>query len=338
MMTERPDDRHEDVEDDEIEVGEFEEAEIDDGTESPHDYGYSGPHHAGFAALVGRPNVGKSTLLNALLGTKLSIVTPKPQTTRHRILGLLNAPDYQIAFVDTPGLHDSHGRMLNQYMNRSAAASLEDADVIVFVIEALTFAPEDEYVLERIKRAARPTIVVINKVDRVPDKRRLLPFINELSKRYDFKAMIPLSAYKEDNIAALPGVIAGLLPESPLMFPAEQLTDRSPQFRATEIIREKLMLRLQEELPYGLNVEIERWERTEDGRIEISAVIWVERPGQKAIVIGEGGELLKAVGRAARLSLNDALGQRTHLELWVKVKENWADNANALRAFGYEGL
>ena len=295
-------------------------------------------HRAGFAALVGRPNVGKSTLLNALLGTKLSIVTPKPQTTRHRILGLLNAPLYQIAFVDTPGLHGSHGRMLNQYMNRSAAASLEDADELVFVIEALTFAPEDEYVLERIKRTGLPTICVVNKVDRVAMKPRLLPFMNELARRYDFKAMVPLSAQKHDNIAELPGLIASLLPESPPMFPPEQLTDRSPQFRATEIIREKLMLRLQEELPYGLTVEIERWEPTEDGRIEVSAVIWVERPGPKAIVIGEGGELLKQVGKSARLSLNQALGRRTHLELWVKVKENWSDSANALRAFGYEGL
>jgi GTPase len=292
---------------------------------------------AGFAALVGRPNVGKSTLLNALLGTKLSIVTPKPQTTRHRIVGLLNESYAQIAFVDTPGLHGTHRRMLNQYMNRSAAVSLEDADVVVFLIEALTFAPEDEYVLERIRRAGKPAILVVNKVDRVVDKDRLLPFINELSRRHDWKAIVPVSASKRRNLEALPRVIAAELPESPPMYPPDQLTDRSEQFLATEIIREKLMLRLQDELPYGLTVEIERWQPTEDGRSEIAAVVWVERPGQKVIVIGEGGELLKSVGRAARLSLNQALGRRVHLELWVKVKENWADSANALKAFGYEG-
>lgn len=292
---------------------------------------------AGFAALVGRPNVGKSTLLNALLGTKLSIVTPKPQTTRHRIVGLLNEPYAQIAFVDTPGLHGTHRRMLNQYMNRSAAVSLDDADVVVFLLEALTFAPEDEYVLERIRRAGKPSLAVVNKVDRVRQKDRLLPFMNELGRRYDWQAIVPVSALRHDNIASLPRLIAEHLPESPPMYPPDQLTDRSEQFLATEAIREKLMLKVQDELPYGLTVEIERWEPTEDGRTEISAVIWVERPGQKAIVIGEGGELLKSVGRAARLSLNQALGRRVHLELWVKVKENWADSANALKAFGYEG-
>jgi GTP-binding protein Era len=294
-------------------------------------------HRAGFAALVGRPNVGKSTLLNALLERKVSIVTPKPQTTRHRILGLLNRPTYQIALVDTPGIHDGHRRMLNQYMNRSASASLADADVVVFVVEALRFTDEDERVLARVKSAGRPTVLAINKVDRVKDKPRLLPYVEQLSKRHEFAAVVPLSALKHDNTARLPDAIAALLPEGPPMFPVEQVTDKSERFQAAELIREKLTLRLQEEVPYGLTVEIERQEELEDGRLAINAIIWVERPGQKAIVIGEGGALLKEVGRAARLDLNRLYGRRVHLELWVKVKENWADSAAALRSFGYEG-
>jgi GTPase len=294
-------------------------------------------HRAGFAALVGRPNVGKSTLLNALLERKLSIVTPKPQTTRHRILGLLNRPGYQVALVDTPGIHDGHRRMLNQYMNRSATASLDDADVIVFVVEALRWTDEDDRVLARVKRAGRPTVLAINKVDRAKPKEKLLPYVEALSKRHEFAAVVPMSALKRDNLARLPDVIGGLLPEGPPMFPEDQLTDKSERFQAAEIIREKLTLRLQEEVPYGLTVEIERQEELEDGRLAINAIIWVERPGQKAIVIGEGGALLKEIGRAARLDLNGLYGRRVHLELWVKVKENWADSAVALRSFGYEG-
>jgi GTP-binding protein Era len=294
-------------------------------------------HRAGFAALVGRPNVGKSTLLNALLERKLSIVTPKPQTTRHRILGILTRPSYQIALVDTPGLHEGQRRMLNQYMNRSASASLADADVVVFVVEALRWTDEDERVLDRVRRAGRPTILVVNKVDRVQPRERLLPQLDELGRRYEFAAVVPLSARRRDNLAALPDVIARALPESPPLFPPEQYTDRSERFRAAEIIREKLTLRLQDELPYGLAVEVEQLEDLDDGRLGIHAVIWVERPGQKAIVIGEGGALLKEIGRAARLDLNRLYGRRVHLELWVKVRENWADSAAALRSFGYEG-
>ena len=297
----------------------------------------SAVHRAGFVALVGRPNVGKSTLLNALLERKLSIVTPKPQTTRHRILGLLNRPGFQIALVDTPGLHAGGKRMLNSYMNRAAASSLADADVVAFVVEALRFTPEDERVLDRIKSAGRPAVLVVNKADRVYPRERLLPFIQSVVARHPFVEVVPLSALKRDNLATLPAVLAAHLPESPPMFPPDQITDRSERFQAAEIIREKLTLRLQQELPYGLNVEIERMDETEDGRLEIGAVIWVERDGQKAIVIGEGGALLKEIGRSARLDLNSLIGRRTHLELWVKVKENWADNANALRTFGYEG-
>jgi GTPase len=226
--------------------------------------------------------------------------------------------------------------MLNRYMNRSAAASLADADLVAFVVEALRYTDDDARVLERIRNAGRPAVLIVNKVDRARPRARLLPFIEELARRHGFVDVVPVSALKGDNLAALPDVLAAHLPQSPPLFPPEQLTDRSDRFRAAEIIREQLTLRLREELPYGLAVEIEREEETPDGRLEIGAIIWVERPGQKAIVIGEGGAQLKEVGRAARFGLNRLYGRRVHLTLWVKVKENWADNANALRAFGYE--
>jgi len=290
---------------------------------------------SGFTAIVGRPNVGKSTLLNRLIGIKLSIVAPKPQTTRHRILGMLNRPHSQIVFVDTPGIHAAARRVMNQYMNRSALASLQDADVLLFVIEALQWTEDDARVLERVKAAGRPAIAIVNKVDRVHDKGRLLPFIAELAQRHEFRDIVPISAEKGDNVERLPELIEQLLPESPPLYPTDQITDRSERFLAAEIIREKLTWRLREELPYGLTVEIERFGE-EEGRFVLGAVIWVERTGQKAIVIGAGGERLKEIGRLARLDLNELLKRNVHLELWVKVKENWADSEQALRSFGYE--
>ncbi len=292
-------------------------------------------HRCGFAAIVGRPNVGKSTLLNALLGTKVSIVAPKPQTTRHRILGILSRPGSQIVFVDTPGIHSQGRRVMNRYMNRSALSSLDDADVLLFVVEALAWTDDDERVLERVRRTGRPVLAIINKVDRVHDKALLLPFMEALAKRAEFTALLPLSAEKRDNLAKLPELIADLLPESPPLFPTDQVTDRSERFLASEIVREKLTWRLREELPYGLTVEIETFERVEE-RLHIRAIIWVERTGQKAIVIGAGGERLKEIGRLARLELNELLKVSVHLELWVKVKENWSDSEQALRSFGYE--
>jgi GTP-binding protein Era len=292
-------------------------------------------HRCGFTAIVGRPNVGKSTLLNALIGTKVSIVAPKPQTTRHRILGILNRPHSQIVFVDTPGIHAHARRVMNRYMNRSALASLQDADVLLFVVEALQWNEDDERVLERVHAAGRPTIAIVSKVDRVHDKPRLLPFVAELGGRHEFREIVPLSAEKGDNLARLPDLIERLLPESVALFPTGQVTDRSERFLAAEIIREKLTWRLREELPYGLTVEIERFGE-EEGRFVIGAVIWVERTGQKAIVIGAGGERLKEIGRLARLELNELLKRNVHLELWVKVKENWADSEQALKSFGYE--
>ncbi len=292
-------------------------------------------HRCGFAAIVGRPNVGKSTLLNVLVGTKVSIVAPKPQTTRHRILGIATRASSQIVFVDTPGIHSHARRVMNQYMNRSALSSLDDADVLLFVVEALQWTDDDARVLERVRQSGRPVIAIVNKVDRIRDKARLLPYLQELSQRADFRALVPLSAEKRDNLAKLPELIESLLPESPALYPTDQVTDRSERFLAAEIIREKLTWRLREELPYGLTVEIERFEE-EGGRVLIGAVVWVERPGQKAIVIGAGGERLKEIGRLARLELNELLKKTVHLELWVKVQENWADSEQALKSFGYE--
>lgn len=301
----------------------------------------SGPEsfRCGFAALIGRPNVGKSTLLNALVGQKVSIVTPRPQTTRHRVLGIVNLPEAQIAFVDTPGLHQvagrTQGRALNRAMNRAAAAAALDADLVVYVVEALRFTNEDDLALRRAKESGKPVLAVVNKVDRVADKARLLPFLAELAGRHDFTDIVPVSALQPRDVARLTRVIAGRLPQSPPLFPAEQLTDKGRDFRIAEVIREKLTLELHEELPYGIAVEIEGTAEDE-GQLVVNAVIWVDRRGQKPIVIGARGERLKRVGQAARRELNEMLGQRLHLNLWVKVREDWADDAQALRHLGLE--
>jgi GTP-binding protein Era len=291
----------------------------------------------GFAALVGRPNVGKSTLLNALVGEKLSIVTPRPQTTRHRIVGVCHLPDAQIAFVDTPGLHRGEKRALNRAMNRTAAAALGEADVSVFVVEAVQWTAEDDHVLKRVARTERPVILTINKVDRVRPRERLLPWIAEISRRFEFTDIVPLSALKGDNVDALRKAIAKHLPESPALFTEGERTDRGLEFRIAETIREKLTLELNQEVPYGVAVEVENLtEKDEDDQLAVAAVIWVDRAGQKPIVIGPKGERLKRVGRASRLELNRLLGRRLHLELWVKVRENWADNARDLKHLGLE--
>jgi GTP-binding protein Era len=309
------------------------EAPVDE----PGDAANGAPFRCGFAAIVGRPNVGKSTLLNALLKQKVSIVSPKPQTTRHRILGMLNRPDAQIIFVDTPGLHSGSGRAMNRHMNRAAVTSLNDADVNIFVIEALSWGDEEQRILEQLVKRGQPIVMVVNKVDKIVPRERLLPFMDELRRRADFADLVPLSALRSGNLDKLPDLIAKQLPESPPHFPVDQVTDRSPQFRASEIIREKLTLRLHQELPYGLTVAIERFVQ-EEGRLLINAVIWVERTGQKAIVIGHAGEQLKEVGRAARLEMCGLFGQSVHLELWVKVKENWSDSEAALKQLGYDEL
>jgi GTPase len=292
-------------------------------------------HRCGFAALIGRPNVGKSTLLNALTGQKLSIVTPRPQTTRHRVLGLVNLPEAQIAFVDTPGLHRQEGRALNRAMNRTAAAAALDADLILFVVEALRFGDEDRMALTRAREASRPIIAIVNKVDKAQPRDRLLPYIAELGAEFAFAEVVPVSALDAADMRRLTGVIARHLPESPPLFPPDVVTDRDQGFRIAELIREKLTLELNEEVPYGIAVEIEAMGE-DDGQLVVAAVIWVDRAGQKPIVIGARGERLKRVGTQARRELNELLGRRVHLDLWVRVREDWADSAQALRQLGME--
>jgi GTPase len=291
---------------------------------------------SGTVALVGRPNVGKSTLLNAMLGQKVSIVTSRPQTTRHRVLGVSESPDGQIAFIDTPGMHRGPRRALNRAMNRTAGSALREADLAVFLVEALKWTEEDALALERVQQSGQPVIAVVNKVDRVRPRERLLPYLAQLAERGTFQAVVPVSALKEDNLGPLRRAILAALPVGERLYPQGLVTDRSERFRIAELIREKLTAELVEELPYGVAVEIESFETTEDDRIEIGAVIWVDRPGQKPIVIGAGGERLKRIGRAARLEMNRLFGRRYHLTLWVRVRENWADDARALRELEVE--
>jgi GTP-binding protein Era len=293
-------------------------------------------HRAGLVALVGRPNVGKSTLLNALVGQKVSITSPKPQTTRHRIAGILTGTGYQAVFLDTPGLHTRQPRGLNRAMNRAALGSLGDADLVLFVVDATRWTDEDKAVLERVRQAGKKTVLVVNKADRVKPREKLLPLIERLSAQHAFDAIVPMSALRQENLERLLAIIPPLLPESEPFYPEDQVTDRSERFLAAEVIREKLTRALREELPYGLTVEVERWEELEDGRLAIGAVVWVERVGQRKIVIGEGAARIRDVGRDARIELNELLGRRVHLELWVKVRENWADSDAALRQFGYD--
>jgi GTP-binding protein Era len=279
--------------------------------------------------------VGKSTLINAVMGRKVSIVTAKPQTTRHRILAVHTGPDAQIIFVDTPGLHRKAGKAMNRLMNRTAASALADADVVLFVTDATHWMPEDDDVLKRFRNIQAPVVAVLNKVDKVHPKEHLLNTIGLMSARHDFAEIIPVSALKQDNLDHLITVLPSFLPESPPLFPEDMHTDRSKEFHAAEVIREKLTLMLHQELPYGLTVQVERFLDEESG-ITINAIIWVERDSQKGIVVGKNGSVLKKVGRAARLELKDQLERNVHLELWVKVKSNWADNEADLMNLGYE--
>lgn len=288
----------------------------------------------GYAALLGRPNVGKSTLLNRLIGQKLSITAPKPQTTRHVILGIQTLPDAQIVYVDTPGLHRRGQRALNRHLNRAAASVLGYVDVVVWLVEALRWTEEDEDVLQRLTGFAGPVVLAVNKVDRIADKSRLLPFLRDLATKRPFNEVVPLAAIDGDNVAALEQVIARLLPVGDLLFPTEQITTASERFLAAELIREKLTRLLREELPYALTVEIERF--ADEGRLaRIHAVIWVERETQKGIVIGEKGATLREVGRQAREDMERLFDRKVFLQTWVKVREGWSDDERALRSLGY---
>ncbi len=299
-------------------------------TGSDADRGY----RAGTIAIVGRPNVGKSTLINALIGFRLSIVAPKPQTTRHRILGVRTTPAHQLVLLDTPGLHDASGRALNRLLNRAARGSIEEADAIALVVEASGWRDADDSVLATSAAAGRPIVLVLNKVDRLPRKDAILPLLEESARRHPFAAMVPVIARKADGIVELADALAGLVPIGEPLFAADELTDRSERFLAAERIREQLVRQLHEELPYATTVEIERFKR-EGHRYRIDAVIWVERDSQKAIVIGDGGARIKSIGTLARHALIDLLGSPVHLNLWCKVREDWSDNAESLKRFGY---
>lgn len=296
---------------------------------------YSPEFRCGFVAVVGRPNVGKSTMINAIVGSKISIVSPKPQTTRHRILAVHNSEQCQLVFVDTPGLHRKAGKAMNRMMNRTAKSALADADVVLMLCEAGRWKEEDQDVLDRIIAAGSTAIAVLNKIDLVKRKDVLLGLIAEMSERYEFAEIIPLSAERGENLERLMDVLPSYVPLSPPLFPDDMLTDRSDVFLAAEMVREKLTILLRDELPYGLTVQIERYEEEGD-RTLIHAVIWVERDSQKGIVIGKKGSLLKQAGRSARIDISRRLDRPVHLELWVKVKDNWANNEKDLQNLGYE--
>ncbi|MGB7756277.1 MAG: GTPase Era [Salinisphaera sp.] len=289
---------------------------------------------SGMVALVGRPNVGKSTLVNALVGEKVSIVTPKPQTTRHRIIGVLTRDDVQIALVDTPGLHTSAKTALNRVMNETAVASLAGIDLVLFVVEAGQWRNDDAAALARLEHIKAPVGLVVNKTDRVPDKTELLPFMEQMLARRAFEFVVPLSAQRGDNLDALIDECRARMPEGPYLFPEDEYTDRNMRFLAAEAVREKLMMHLQQELPYSVAIEIERFDSSGE-QIEIHACIWVSRDNHKAMVIGRGGAMLKKIGRAARLDLVDRLGQRVDLRLWVKVRDNWIDSEASVRDLGH---
>ena len=288
----------------------------------------------GYVAIVGRPNVGKSTLLNRILGQKLAITSHKAQTTRHAILGIKTRPEGQILFVDTPGIHERGGSALNRYLNRAARTAASDTSLALLVVEALRWTDEDGKALATLVEAGVPVIAVVNKVDRVADKQALLPYLQTLAARHPFLALIPVSATRGEQIEALELAVLRALPESELVFPEDQLTDRSERFFAAELVREQLMQRYGNELPYHTTVEIERFE-AEVGRYRINALIWVERQSQKAIIIGRQGEALKATATQARLEMQKMFDCPVHLEVWVKVKKSWSSDESTLASLGY---
>lgn len=290
----------------------------------------------GFVAIVGRPNVGKSTLLNRLVGQKISITSRKPQTTRHSILGILTEGPIQTVYVDTPGLHVNAKRELNRQLNKSASSALQDVDVIIFVVDSLKWTEDDELVLEKLRNVTCPVILALNKTDTVADKERLLPKLTELYERFPFATSVPVSAKKNRQIDTLQKEVTSRLPEGTHFFAEDQVTDRTMNFLAAEIIREKLFRILGQEIPYAIAVQIESY-TVEDNITHIHAIIWVEKESQKAIVIGKGGLNLKNVGQQARQDMEKNIDGKVNLKLWVKVREHWADDQLALRDLGYEG-
>ncbi|WP_150539660.1 GTPase Era [Actinobacillus vicugnae] len=291
--------------------------------------------YCGFIAIVGRPNVGKSTLLNKILGQKISITSRKAQTTRHRIVGIHTEDQYQAIYVDTPGLHIEEKRAINRLMNRAASSAIGDVDLIIFVVEGTKWTDDDEMVLNKLRSAKAPVVLAINKVDNIKEKDELLPHITELSQKFDFAEILPISAQRGKNVHILQKFVRKSLREGVHHFPEEYVTDRSQRFMASEIIREKLMRFTGEELPYSVTVEIEQFKMNDRGTYEINGLILVEREGQKKMVIGAKGQKIKTIGTEARTDMERLFDNKVHLELWVKVKAGWADDERALRSLGY---
>lgn len=292
--------------------------------------------HCGFIAIVGRPNVGKSTLLNHILGQKISITSRKPQTTRHRIMGVDTDGDYQAIYVDTPGLHIEEKRAINRLMNRAANSSLSDVNLVFFLVDGTHWTNDDEMVLTKLQKSNFPVVLCVNKVDNVKDRNDVMLHMLELSKKMDFVDVVPISAKHGKNTDVLRKHVREHLPKAEHHFPEEYVTDRSQRFMASEIVREKLMRFTGDELPYSVTVEIERFDyNPETDGFHINALILVERNGQKKMVIGKGGEKIKTIGREARLDMEELFGRKVYLETWVKVKSGWADDERALRSLGY---
>ena len=295
----------------------------------------SSPTQAGLIAIVGRPNVGKSTLLNALLGQKISITSRKPQTTRHRILGILTEGHQQAILVDTPGLHSEEKRAINRLMNRAASSSIAEVELVLFLVEGTHWTPNDELVLNKIKNSGSTCILVVNKIDNINEKDDLLPHLQTLGEMHDFSDIVPISASKGQGVDTIRKLCLASLPEGDFWFPEDHITDRSSRFMASEIIREKLIRFTGDELPYSTTVEIEQFKMDNKGIIHINALILVERDSQKRMVIGNKGERLKTIGQEARRDMENLFESQVFLETWVKVKSGWADDERALRSLGY---
>ena len=295
---------------------------------------------SGFIAIVGKPNVGKSTLLNSIIGEKVSITSPKVQTTRHTILGVKTKGNKQAVYVDTPGMHLGYKKQLNQFMNKAAQSALKDVDVVLCLLDSLKISPDDEKVLSLLETVKAPVILAINKIDLIKDKAKMLPFVERVSKRMEFIEIIPISVEKNHNIDKLQELVMERLPEGPFYYSESSVTDKSENFRVAELIREKLMLGLSEELPYSSTVSIEdinKESKNKEGNliVKIYATIWVERDSQKSIVIGEGGLKIKELGTRARLALEYLYKEKVFLDVRVKVKNSWADDERAMLSLGY---
>jgi len=291
--------------------------------------------YCGVVSIAGRPNVGKSTLLNRLIGQKLSITAHKPQTTRHSILGIQTEGDRQVVYVDTPGIHVTGTHKLNQVLNRTASSALHDVDVVILVVQAMVWNDDDQRAYEVVSNTKVPFFIAVNKIDNVKYKKDLLPFLTKLPRDKQLQDVKLISARKGAGVDALVEGVGQLIPEAPWQFGADELTDRSSRFLAAEAVREQLTRLLSAELPYALSVDIELFEESTD-LLRIGAVIWVDKPSQKGIVIGKGGVQLKEVGSRARTTLESLFDNKVFLQLWVRVKEGWADDERALRSLGYE--